>query len=177
MRKSLLLAVVFTTMVHSQVLNDARVLLAGKMEFGLSAVHVNGNDVQSARIGIGVVRGADAECTVSMDRDKIIVGLNTEIALRYRPDISITLGGQYQKSQQGANAALTVSFPLNRFFSLYTGFTGNVILSSGSTQTPVWYFSGINSFLSRGVELFIEADPAIASTANTMFAGGLRAYF
>ncbi|MFA6470281.1 MAG: hypothetical protein WCW35_15400 [Bacteroidota bacterium] len=177
MRKSLLLAILFTTMVQSQVLNDARVLLAGKMDIGLSAVRINNSNGQSARIGIGLIRGADAEIVGTFEQDRYTIGVNTEIALGYRPDISLTIGGHYQQTVKGLDATITISFPVNRFFSMYTGIDGDMILGSGSSQTPVWYFAGINSFLYRGFELFLEVDPGVAGPAASLFAAGLRLYF
>ena len=177
MRTIVLLAVFFSTMLQSQVMNDAQVLRPKKAGAHISAVQSNGVISPVAGFGIGIFRGADIEVAGKKSPGLLYISINTEIILRYQPCISLSLGGHYETIASGADMTVNVSFPINRFSTLYTGVDADANYVNGNIKTPFWYFAGINTFFSRGFEGFLEIDPAIFSPTSIVLIGGVRCYF
>jgi hypothetical protein len=177
MKFFVLLAAICSSLLHSQVMNDAQILLGGKTGINLSAVRSNGKNYPAVGIGVGFIRGLDLEIGAQVTPTSTFVVVNTEFALKYKPNLSFSFGGHFDAKTSGADITLNSSFPVSRFFTLYTGVDADVNISGGQTTVPVWYFVGLTTFLNKYLEVFVEADPAVSSDAITLFAGGLRVYF
>jgi hypothetical protein len=177
MRTIVLLAAVFTTVLQSQVMNDAQILMTGKTGVHLSAIQSNGTVYPAFGLSVGLVRGVGLEVAAGRSPQSTFFNVNTEFALMYKPNISLSLGGHSATNSYGADATFNISFPVARLFSFYTGVNGKMNVQNGSTTVPVWYFAGINAFLTRGLEVFIESDLAVSSVAQNIVIGGVRIYF
>lgn len=179
MKNKLSISLLFCLFSHSfsQVLNDAQTLREGVVSFYAAGERINGSEHFIGGLDFGISRRADVETRFRVGPNIMRITINTEFAISYKPNISLTLGGHYQKNSSGADGTLNISFPISRFFVVYTGLDGDVNFSNGTTTTPAWGFVGINTFFYKGLEFFIEFNPPITTSATSLLGSGLRVYF
>jgi hypothetical protein len=177
MKTFVFLAIILISTAQSQVMNDAQVLLGGRTGVHISAIRSQGVEDPAVGLSVGIIRGLDLELAAGRSSRSTFVSINAEFALRYKPNISLSIGGHTASNSSGVDATLNISFPVAKLFSIYTGVDGEMNSVNGSSVVPVWYFAGLNAFVTRGLEIFIESDLAVSSVSSNIFSGGMRVYF
>ena len=173
----ILLLTCLSIQAFSQVLNDAQTLRDGITSIYAAGERINSSEHFVGGIDFGISRRADIETRFRVGPNIMRISINAEYALAHKPNISVSLGGHYQKKSSGADATLNISFPISRFFNVYTGVDTDINFSGGTTSTPAWGFVGLNTFFFRSLEFYLEYNPPITSSASLLLGSGLRIYF
>jgi hypothetical protein len=177
MKLLIVLAAAVTTIMQSQVMNDAQVLLTGNTGIHISAVRSNGIQYPTAGLSVGIFRRLDLKITAGSSSRSNYLSVHTEFAIQNKPNISVSVGGHTEKNSSGADGTLNISFPVNRFLTIYNGVDGKINRTQGTSSNPVWYFLGVSGFFNRHLEAFLESELAVSSASSNIFSGGLRVYF
>ncbi len=183
-KRILFLAILLAFALNSlaQVFNTANLLKPGTFSVGINPVVTDEGIENDIRLNVygsyGLNQQVDVSIRYRIMEHKDYFGADFEFALHRgrKMDVSLVTGA-HVRYDIGLDGTVCVSFPLNYYFTLFTGLDVDLELGNEKTEHFIWIPLGAELKWTRKISAILEVDIPMSNFAWNIFGGGLVFYF